>query len=61
MLAASPSFLQTTCEEAHSISERLAPNLPTGRTYLPTALPPWEITHVLKAWELEEKAEATTS
>lgn len=34
VLAASPSFLQTTCEEAYSVSGRLAPNLLIGLTYL---------------------------
>lgn len=39
VLAASPSFLQTTCEETHSVSGGLAPNLPIGLTYLLSYLP----------------------
>lgn len=52
MLAASPSFLQTTCEEVHSISGRLTPNLPTGRTYLPPYHPAKSlISSELGSWE----------
>lgn len=58
VLAASPSFLQTTCEGAHSVSGRLAPNLPVGLTYLPPYHPAKE-PHVLRATEPGERAEAT--
>lgn len=44
VLAASPSFLQTTCEEAHSVSAGLIPTHPlASHTYYLTALR--EITH----------------
>lgn len=58
MLAASPSFLQTTCEGVHSVSGRLAPNLPVGLTCPPPYHPAKE-PHVLRATELGERAEAT--
>ena len=51
VLAASPSFLQTTCEEAHCVNWRAHPN-PTLGSQIPTALPPCKIAHVSRATKL---------
>lgn len=59
VLAASPSFLQTTCEEAHGVRWRAHPALPTGLTYLlpyhpaksPTSAEPWSWERKLRPQE----------